>query len=436
MSYDHKYFSLTTLILLLFIAANPIFTEVATAQNDPETKARELFDSGNYEQALPIFKDLVGLYPSDVKLNYYYAACLIENEQFGEETNTAIQLAIEDNSQPKIFYYQGQALHAHNNFQQAIEFYNRFLNQAKRKVSKETKVEALLKMCEEEVNPFPKPEPEVIQEVQDAIQPVIVEEAKPLEIPTGLKDSIIHFQVTTDIHYLKIGHFKNDSSIQSFVDGWVIEQKLKSILKQTNQLRDEYATVPESEKAALAEKILQLEKETYNLNIELNKQYQKARHNEISYWNNAASDEVSNFRRNIRILEDSIANASKVQYIENENVAIVLELPEEDLLDETEPVQQSELTGVVYKIQIGAYRNKPPQWVQNLFKKLSVIRKIDKYTDDKGITVYTVGELSSYNDAKQMRDQVRQEGVHDASIAAYKEGARISIKEARQITNE
>jgi hypothetical protein len=44
-----------------------------------------------------------------------------------------------------------------------------------------------------------------------------------------------------------------------------------------------------------------------------------------------------------------------------------------------------------------------------LYKKLSLIRKIDNYTDEKGVVVYTTGSLTNLDDAVKLQKQVRQE---------------------------
>ncbi len=434
-----KYSSLTSLILLLFICGNSFFAQNAFAQNDPEAIAKEHFELGKYEEALPFFKDLVNLYPKDPMLNYYYAACLVETKQFTEEVKTAIQNAYGDETPAKIFYYQAQIFHAEDNFEQAASLYQQFADKAKRKVVKNTKTEELLKLCEQNINPFPKPKVEEVTEETAEEDTTWVEEVieveKPLEIPSDLKNSLIFFHVTPTIHYLKINHFKNEASIQLFIEGWQIEQELNTSLEETNNLRNDYATASENEKITLAEQILQLEKETYTLNQQVQQFYLSAKEKEIAYWDNANPIEMSDFKRKISILEDSIANAKMKVEIEETGVAVPVELPEERIETVVPDVTQPTTDQVVYKIQIGAYKKSPPQWVQNLYKKLSVIRRIDKYTDEKGVTVYTVGELSSFEDALLMQAQVRQEGVKDAFVAAYKNGERIPVKEARELTN-
>ncbi len=434
-----KYSTLTRLILLLFICVNSFFVQNAFAQKDPEVIAKEYFELGQFEEALPHFKDLVHLYPKDQILNYYYAACLVETEIFTPETKTTIQNAIGEKTPAKIFYYQAQVFHADNDFQKALSFYQRFLDEAKRKTTKSTRVDELIELCQQNINPFfTDEEPEVVEEIKEEpieeVKPVN-ETKKAIEIPSNLKDSIIHFQLTPTIRYLKIDQFKNDESAHAFVKGWLLEQNITKALEKTNQLREEYSKASEDEKLELVDQILQLEKETYTLNIDIEQFYLEARQKEISFWDNANPDEISEFQRKISILEDSIASAAEERIASETNVVVPIKLPEEKVNVEVQETPQQYLNKVVYRIQIGAYRKSPPQWVQSLFKKLSVIRRIDNYKDEKGITVYTVGELSSFNDALKMQAQVRQEGVKDAFVAAYKNGERIPVKEARKLTN-
>ena len=65
--------------------------------------------------------------------------------------------------------------------------------------------------------------------------------------------------------------------------------------------------------------------------------------------------------------------------------------------------------------------------------KLSYIRKIENYTDEKGVVVYTTGNLLNYDDALKMQNQVRQEGVKDAFVVPYYNGKRITLSEAKEI---
>jgi hypothetical protein len=68
-----------------------------------------------------------------------------------------------------------------------------------------------------------------------------------------------------------------------------------------------------------------------------------------------------------------------------------------------------------------------------LYKKLSLIRKIDNYTDEKGVIVYTTGNLTNLDDAVKLQKQVRQEGIQDAFVIAFYNGKRITLEQAKEI---
>ena len=100
------------------------------------------------------------------------------------------------------------------------------------------------------------------------------------------------------------------------------------------------------------------------------------------------------------------------------------------------PASKPKSSGITYKIQIGAYSRGIPNNMKSVFSKISVIRKVENYTDEKGVVVYTTGNLISYEDAVIMQKQVQQEGIKDAIIAAYLNGKRITLEQAKEIEKE
>ena len=426
----------TTSFLLLFVLISAFFTKSTQAQNDPEQLAKDFVENGNYSEALPYFEDLVHLYPQDKELNYYLGMCLVETENFSQQARNALQIALGDDTPAKSFYYLGQCFHAENNFSEALQYYQQYDKEAKKREKRSTRIEELIELCEQQVNPFPVPEEEITEEQEETAAPE--EELIPevVEIPTGLADSLINFQVNATIKYLNIDQFNSKNSLNAFVKAWQAEQNLNNIQEQTSRLRNAYKTALASNKNKIAEQILQLEKETYQQTHTINQFYAEARALEKTYWDGQSAQSIQDFALQIRQMEDSIRHAREQKRIEKLEAQKPLVLPDslvKTMLPE-EPVVVDK--GVVYKIQIGAYSKTPPDWVQRLYKKLAIIRRIDQYTDEKGVTVYTVGELKSYNDALQMQSQVRTEGVKDAFIAAYQDGQRISVQEARKISDE
>ncbi|HKJ43099.1 MAG TPA: tetratricopeptide repeat protein [Sunxiuqinia sp.] len=442
----------TILFLLLFGPAFGFFTESVQAQNDPELIAKNLVENGQYNKAIPYFEDLVRLYPKDKVLNYYLGMCLAETEQFSKETKKALEISLGENTPVKSLYCLGQYYHAQSDFSQAIKYYQQFDDKARRRDKRDTQLDELMKQAREKINPFPQPivqkapkpkEEETQSTTTDTskiatAQPdsAITAPPKVVAIPEILKDTIINFQVNSSIKYLKASQFQKQASLQAFIKAWKGEQELQELLDKTNQLRETYDSAQAGPKADLANQILELEKQQYAKHQSINKNYNQARMLENRYWQTANPDSVNAFTDRIHTMEDSIHQAKetvRINQLEAEKPKVLPDSLAKTLLPEK---PQTIDNGITYKIQIGAYSKTPPDWVQRLFKKLSVIRKIDHYTDDNGVTVYTVGELKSYDDALQMQSQVRLEGVKDAFIAAYKNGERIPVKEARKLSKE
>ena len=441
----------TVTFLLLFVLSLGFFTNKALAQGDKEQMAKDLVENGQYTEALPYFEDLVNLYPADKELNYLLGMCLSETEQFSAKTKKALLNSLGDDTPKKSLYYLATCFHAENNFSEALNYYQQFDEQAKNKIKKSTELEKRMALCQQQINPFQKlavqaemkPAEEQTKIIADSkititeiSAPAIIapEESQNINIPEELEDSLINFQVNSNIKYLKFNQFKNEQSLHAFVGAWKAEQELKMVLEKTRRLREEYNIAFAEGKDEIANEILLLEKETYTKNQEIAQGYTEARTYENKYWEQAAPSAIKNFSDQIHFLEDSIGQAKeaarKIKMEAEKPLVLQSSSVKPQAPEEIKPTD----TSVIYKIQIGAYSKTPPDWVQRLFKKLSVIRRIDQYTDEKGVTVYTVGELKSYKDALQMQSQVRLEGVQDAFIAAYQNGERIPLNEAKKIT--
>ncbi len=429
----------TSLTLLLF-SAIPLFGgNYLLAQNDPEVVAKQHFEKGEYKQALSGFRDLVRLYPSDEELNYYLGASLSETKTFTRETFESLEIAKQKFL--KSFFYLGEYYHAHTDWDDALRNYREFLMEARKKEIKETKVEELMNQCRKQVNPFPPvnqetPDKHNKQQIADTSKDIL-QVLRETEIPEGLMDSIIHFQVNAQIIYLKIDQFKNESSREAFAKGLLIERDLQKKLKRLSALRETYENQLGTAKDSTVQKILKLEQETYQMDKVARSAYIEADNKESAYWDKAGAKEINDFISMTNHMQDSIQAAEEERIREKAELPVVvsdttaMKTMEAGAVPPTEPVDK-----VVYKIQIGAFSKTPPAWIQRIYKRLAVIRRIDQHTDENGVTVYTVGELSSFSDAEQMQKQIRTEGVKDAFISAYKNNKRISLNEAKKITEQ
>lgn len=91
-------------------------------------------------------------------------------------------------------------------------------------------------------------------------------------------------------------------------------------------------------------------------------------------------------------------------------------------------------TGIVFKVQIGAFKDEVPLEIANQFIKIAG-KGIKNYKDDNGLTVYTLGSFKTYEEASGLKVEIAGT-VKDAFIIAMNNGKKISIDEARSLQNK
>jgi len=80
--------------------------------------------------------------------------------------------------------------------------------------------------------------------------------------------------------------------------------------------------------------------------------------------------------------------------------------------------------GIVFKVQIGAFRNAVPQEV------FSDMSPVTGESVGNGLTRYSAGLFVGFDGAAAAKDQVRDRGYRDAFVVAYRDGERIPLGEA------
>ncbi|MAZ37175.1 MAG: hypothetical protein CL842_06970 [Crocinitomicaceae bacterium] len=91
------------------------------------------------------------------------------------------------------------------------------------------------------------------------------------------------------------------------------------------------------------------------------------------------------------------------------------------------PMNNTMPTGLVYKVQIGAFRNPPPQ---DIYKGFAPVRG---ETSRPGWIRYTAGLFQQKNQAQLKLNEIRTLGYEDAFVVAYLNGERISLSRAKDI---
>jgi tetratricopeptide (TPR) repeat protein len=146
------YFFVILFSLSLIVSA--LASSVSNSQSDERNKAIELFHAGRFEEALPIFKKLSDAYPSDYLLKYFTGASMAETGLYSKETEMNLLLAGTRDVPAKVFYYLARYYHSREDWDSALRFYNRFINNSQPAEVKELRIDDLTELAYDHVNPF------------------------------------------------------------------------------------------------------------------------------------------------------------------------------------------------------------------------------------------------------------------------------------------
>ncbi|MCC6251818.1 MAG: PD40 domain-containing protein [Bacteroidia bacterium] len=94
--------------------------------------------------------------------------------------------------------------------------------------------------------------------------------------------------------------------------------------------------------------------------------------------------------------------------------------------------EKSVAHNIIYKVQLGAFRNDVPVEIMNLY--LSIADKgISNFKQDD-LTIYTLGNFTQQAAAETVKNEVVAKGISDAFVIALNNGVKISLEEARKLT--
>lgn len=463
---------LTIVILVLFV---PKWTNANSFQENPLTKAILLFDKQNFKEAEPLFRKILDERPDDFMVNYFYGVCRTENGHYSDKDLSYLLKASKEVTPLDIDYYFGIQYHAKNQWEKALAYYK--LYKAVASANDQEKVNLSLKMeqCSNKINPFITAETneptdavvevaevaavsvENIAEVEanefnaeydstfleneteeyDASEQLAAEVPEPQTTQPEPAEQIINFNINSEITYLYVSHFKTAEGEIYFKEANSKQKELDETVKLTEELRNKYNASKSSEKDSIGKQILELETQTYELRTIVKQLFMQAKTAETGYWQNATPQEIESFISELSAAEQEIKNRNAIKFVtvtDSAELLIPSVFVDEKPTERTAPKQKS--TGITYKIQIGAYSRGIPNNMKPVFNKITMIRKVETYTDEKGVVVYTTGNLTNYEDAVVMQKQVQQEGIKDAVIAAYLSGKRIPLEQAKEIEKE
>lgn len=103
----------------------------------------------------------------------------------------------------------------------------------------------------------------------------------------------------------------------------------------------------------------------------------------------------------------------------------------EDLSEPGPAVSSVDKSLIVFKVQVGIFKNEPPSNVKVKFDKIS--GGVKKEITTTGLSRFVVGSFNSYNDAVKKKDSLVNSGIDDAFIIAFFNGQYITVQEALEL---
>jgi len=398
-----------------------------------ETLGIDYFQQGNFEKALPVFAKLAQSYPDNAMYNYYYGVCLIKNNILETAAKEALLNSVVDKTPANANFYLANYFHALENWEEAKGFYDRYEKIGSKQEKKALRFDYYVNLCKQKNNPF-KP----VKTVDTALfgdtllKPPPKIDEKNFPIPDALKKAWFNFQVNEILAYHSIDDFRSEASKILFTKAWICTGKNDSLVALTDSLRKVHDSITRVDtRLGIVQQIVDCEQKSYQQMRDREKFLDQSRVKESASWEregvkaatayNATILERENKLNQDRINEEKIR--AKTQEIQ---VVPIPEVKKDSVASQpvAPPVEVSEkntkVEGQFYRVQIGSFKNGvlTPAF-KILYAKISKLRKVDKFTDAKKNVVYTIGNFVSSTDAVKMKDQLVQEGMKGAKVAAF-----------------
>ncbi len=140
-------------ILLFFftlgLLASAAGQNVFSSEEELKKRANQLFEDEQYEEAQPLFSQLLSLYPKDPNYNYKFGVCLLYSSSDKEKAISYLESASKDpKADVEVFYFLGRAYHLNYRFNEAIAAFNSFRSRASSRQKEKLDVNRQIEMCE------------------------------------------------------------------------------------------------------------------------------------------------------------------------------------------------------------------------------------------------------------------------------------------------
>ena len=119
------------------------------SEEEVKKQAEKFYQEDQFVKAMPLYSQLLSLYPKDPNFNYKYGVCILFADADKGKPIAFLEFAskkpeVVDN---EVFYYLGRAYHVNYRFSDAIGAYNVYKKKASTKFLTKLKVDRQIEMC-------------------------------------------------------------------------------------------------------------------------------------------------------------------------------------------------------------------------------------------------------------------------------------------------
>ena len=437
------------------LAASLLVIFFSQATSGQQTSGKEAFgidyfQNGNYEKALPIFAKLAQSYPDNAMYNYYYGVTLIKNNIFETAAKEALLNAVVDKTPSNSNFYLANYFHALEQWQEAKDYYERYSKVGSKQEKKTLNFDYYVHLCDQKINPFkPKKASDTTLFGDSVLKPPPKIDEKIFPVPDALKKATFNFQVNEILAYHSIGDFRSEASKILFTKAWMCTGKNDSLLHLTDSLRKEHDRITRVDtRLGIVQQIVDCEQKSYQLMRDREKFLDQSRVKESAYWDKEGTKSATAYNTAIQERENLLNEKKKKEEIPVEKAPVAEAKKDTTLAETPKPIvvpaektikKVDQAANLVYKIKIGSFKNgiMTPAF-KKLYAKVSKLRRIDKYTDEKKNVVYTIGSFTNQADAARMKDQLALEGMKNAVVVPFDKGTgkTAKAKSAAPVTKE
>ncbi len=429
--------------------------------------AERAFNSGDYSTALKHYKALSENYRADPLYKYHTAACFVNMEQEPAQAIKLLKEAINNSSSIRTvpsdaLYYLGRAYQLNGDYDLAIEAYISFSDLARRKEIRELNIDALIAESKEREGAVTEDErgardtgavadqqgeqqagkeaaKEAEQQVgQQADQQAGQQDEQPDEVPgqspgrayEKLAKEALEYQFRADSVHRLADRYRQSLTETAESDRQTLRAKILSL----EQAGFEYQRMAD-QKYREAARLVSHENDDI-----LTEELHKAKTDADLETGEAGKREGDKVQEQVQVLQeketDSIQAVDPVLKTVQPDVTArrpepVLSLFSEQYEQEEIPVNPELPEGLLYRIQLAAFRNPQEPSFFGGMGPLSIYR-----AEGSDVNFYYTGLFRAKEEAEKALVKVKKKKFSDAFIIALMDGARISMEKAEQLEKQ